>query len=538
MRPEDPTGAVVQAFRLVHDIQAGLPGSADELAALAATAREHDWGDVERACLFGEAVRSWIDGDGRSAEPVEALLASAREAGDDVMLALGLALRADHGFSGGALSRSALYDHDLARATVMLEQTRARPCERISAHTACAIAFGNRWLFELSHEQYAAALEIGRAEPKGSLDFLLAPILFNLAEEQVSWAAKLYELGDDHGVRTRLSSWNEFVAMAGAYPMSQAWRTELDALGLVLASLAGHEAVERAAHLLGILAGSPGAEGRAGALLQLAVAIGHARHGRERDVGGDPAGAVERAVGALSPAVHPFMYDLALFLAAELEARDGQGAGLRYARRVVEEQWAKREAALMAMRAHVASVRLASERDLLSRHARLDDLTGIANRRALEEFVSGLVRKGVAQCAVLLFDVDSFKEVNDVHGHLSGDRVLVQVAEVLRRGIRSSDLAVRLGGDEFAVVLGGADLDAARERAEALVRAFEHERLEEIAGDLHLRVSAGVAVGEPAAIMQMWAAADAALYEVKAAGGHGVRVAPDVRATGRHRDAG
>ena len=109
------------------------------------------------------------------------------------------------------------------------------------------------------------------------------------------------------------------------------------------------------------------------------------------------------------------------------------------------------------------------------RHARLDDLTGIANRWALEEFLSKLVYRGIEQCALVLFDVDSFKAVNDLHGHLAGDRLLVRIAEVLSGGIRSSDLAVRLGGDEFAVILAGTGSAAARYRAEALVRALSDE---------------------------------------------------------------
>lgn len=531
MKQEERADAVVRAFRTVHDVQAGIPGAQDVLAELAARARDEGWDDLERACLFGEAVRCWITGAGGTAAPVDVLVRQSSEARDDVMLALGLALRSDEGFSGEGLSRTALHDGDLARAMVLLEQEqeRGRPCERISAHTACAIALGNRWLFELSHEQYEAALTIGTSEPKGSLDFLLAPIRFNLAEAQVSWASKLYELGDGPGIEARLASWNEVVSEAEAYAMSESWQVELEALGIVLQGLAGHDVVDQATRLLSLLGDSPGTEGRAGGLLRLAVAIGLAA-GRRRGTTGEAAAAIEAAVASISPSVHPFMHDLALFLAAELEAGSGSEWGLRYARRVVDQQWVKRDAALMAMRAQIASVRLTSERDLLSRHARLDDLTGIANRRALEEFVSGLLDRDVERCALLLFDVDAFKTVNDLHGHLSGDRLLVRIAEVLDRGIRTSDLAVRLGGDEFAVVLAGADVAAARQRAEALVGAFEHERLDEIAPGLRLRVSAGVAVGEPSTIMEMWAAADAALYEGKAAGGHVVRMAPVVPA--------
>lgn len=229
MNDEGHAAAITQAFRVVHDVQAGLPGAPEALAALAARACEKGWDDVERACVFGEAVASWVSGVGDPAEPVATLIERSAAAGDDVMLALALALRSDQGFSGGDLSGTAIYDEDLARAMVMLEQAEGRPCERISAHTACAIALGNRWLFELSDDQYEAALSIGSAEAAGTLDFLLAPIRFNLAEQQVSWASKLYELGDESGVAERWASWKEAVADAEAYEMSEAWRVELEA---------------------------------------------------------------------------------------------------------------------------------------------------------------------------------------------------------------------------------------------------------------------------------------------------------------------
>jgi len=526
---------VTRAFRIIHDIQAGVPGATDELAALGTLARDAGWDDVVRAYLFGEAVASWIRGDDAAAGLVRALVEQSEEAGDAAMLALGLALRSDQGFSGADLGATALYDGDLARAIALLEPERGRPCERISAHTACAIALGNRWLFELSHEQYAAALAIGDAEPKGTLDFLLAPIRFNLAEEQVSWASKLYELGDAAAVEERWAAWNQAVAQTEAYSMSESWRVELDALGLVLRALAGGDVTGPATHHLSEL-GDDGGDARAGSLLRLAVAVSLAQRAAAQGGGDGVAGegaqdrevaaAIDAATTAISPVVHPFMYDLALFLAAEAEGRRGSGAGLRYARRVAQEQWAKRDAALMAMRSQIASVRVVSERDHLSRLARLDDLTGIANRWALEEFLSDLISRRVERCALVLFDVDSFKAVNDVHGHLAGDRLLVRIAEVLSRGIRASDLAVRLGGDEFAVILAGAGPAAARRRAAALLRAFGDEPSGGVADGLRIRVSAGVAIGAPSTVMEMWAAADAALYEAKAAGGGVVRLAP------------
>jgi diguanylate cyclase (GGDEF)-like protein len=518
--------SIAGAFRLIHDLQAGVPGAREGLAALWAKAQLEGWDDVERVCIFGEAVGLWIAGESGTAQLVEQLIERSIDAGDNVMLALGFALRSEQGFAAEDLLATAAHDDDLAKAIVMLEQEKGRPCERISAHTACAIALGSRWLFELSREQYEAALAIGAEEPAGSVDFLLVPIRFNLAEEQVSWASKLYELGDEAGVKERWTAWNQFVAATEAYQMTESWRLELAALGLVLSAMVGNDPTTEARALLARIENSE-ESGRTVGLLRLGIAIGlsaKVRTDTDRRAATEAAGL---ALSSISATVHPFFYDLALFVAARLEAHPGADAGLRYAGRAAEELWTKRDASLRAMRAQIAAVRVTLERDLLSAHARLDDLTGIANRRALEQFCSDLVKGGVERCAVVLFDVDSFKAVNDVHGHLAGDRLLVRMAQVLARGVRSSDLAVRLGGDEFAVVLADADLDSARSRAEALLCSIDDEPLGDIADALDLRVSAGVAVGSPDAIMAIWAAADSALYRSKALGGHKVEVATD-----------
>ncbi len=525
---ERATG-IVEAFRLIHDVQAGLPSARDGLARLRERARKEGWDDLERVCMFGDAVSSWMSGDGQAAGSVAALIESATGAGDHVMLALGLALGSDQGFAGTDLFGTAAFDADLARAIVLLEEESGRPCERISAHTACAIALQNRWLFELSDEQYELALSIGRAEPPGTVDFLLAPILFNRAEQHVSWATKLHELGDRQGVQERWQAWKQLLTATEEYPMPESWHLELAALGLILQAIAGEQSGAEAARLAALAEERADLETRAVGLLRLPLALELAEGELDSGSGKEAAArAIDAALAAISPGVHPFLYDLALFTAARLEARSGASAGLRYARRALEAEWTKREASLRAMRGQMASVRLTSERDLLSRHARLDDLTGIANRRSLEEFLSGLLAEGSESCAVVLFDVDAFKAVNDKHGHLAGDQLLVRIAEVLARSVRASDLAVRLGGDEFAIVLAEVDITSARQRAEALFAALTEEPLDDIAGGIELQVSVGVAVGSPHSITPVWSAADAALYEAKALGGQQVCLAPPV----------
>lgn len=156
-----------------------------------------------------------------------------------------------------------------------------------------------------------------------------------------------------------------------------------------------------------------------------------------------------------------------------------------------------------------------------------DELTGLYNRRFL--FSSGLKLVAAAlragqPCCCLMFDVDHFKRVNDTFGHQAGDHVLSHIGALLAGAIRRSDLAARYGGEEFAVLLVGADLDQGLDQAERIRRAMAEKPCEAAGRRLSVTVSVGVAAvygvrefGE-AALDDLLARADAALYAAKAAG--------------------
>ena len=138
------------------------------------------------------------------------------------------------------------------------------------------------------------------------------------------------------------------------------------------------------------------------------------------------------------------------------------------------------------------------------RQARTDELTGLANRRALHEHV------GRAVDALLLVDLDGFKEINDALGHAAGDAVLQEVARRLTLRAGPTDLIARLGGDEFALVLApGADAD--------LVAARLLERIGEpleVAG-ITLRISASIGIAVGSELPALLRHADIAMYEAK-----------------------
>ncbi len=102
--------------------------------------------------------------------------------------------------------------------------------------------------------------------------------------------------------------------------------------------------------------------------------------------------------------------------------------------------------------------------------------TGLWNRRAFDDRVLELIGDiSMLPLAMLMLDVDSFKEVNDVHGHQVGDAALQQVAKSVEHELRVDDFAARLGGDEFVVLLPSTPLDQATAVAERIRAAIEHE---------------------------------------------------------------
>ena len=172
---------------------------------------------------------------------------------------------------------------------------------------------------------------------------------------------------------------------------------------------------------------------------------------------------------------------------------------------------------------------MAQELDLLRKQAMFDTLTEIPNRRYLDRVLDSWVHERTrygSSFAVLLLDIDHFKQVNDTHGHQVGDQVLTAVAQSLLRSARLSDEVGRWGGEEFLWLVRGADLAGAltvAERGRALVASCSVD----IEDDSRLAVTASVGVAlavvgdTPAQVLER---ADRALYQAKRAGRNCVRV--------------
>jgi diguanylate cyclase (GGDEF)-like protein len=170
---------------------------------------------------------------------------------------------------------------------------------------------------------------------------------------------------------------------------------------------------------------------------------------------------------------------------------------------------------------------LASVNEALQRLSRVDALTGLFNRRHMDEALAQLCRRAAhdeGALAIVMIDVDHFKAYNDHYGHPAGDQCLSKVAKALADSLRqSTDVIGRYGGEEFIAVLPQADEEAARRAAQRLVHAVAALGLPHVASASadHVTVSIGVAhgrVSEQASPMALIEQADAALYRAKAQG--------------------
>jgi diguanylate cyclase (GGDEF)-like protein len=178
--------------------------------------------------------------------------------------------------------------------------------------------------------------------------------------------------------------------------------------------------------------------------------------------------------------------------------------------------------------------------ETVQRQAVTDELTGLFNHRRFQEVMAIEVeraRRYGHEMGLIMLDIDNFKQVNDVYGHLQGDMVLREVARVLRQSSREIDEPARYGGEEMAVALPQTDLEGAYQFAERVRRAVEGIELPLPTGNPALRVTASFGVASLATADRpdkdaLVAAADRALYEAKRAGKNRTVRAPTLTARG------
>ncbi len=163
--------------------------------------------------------------------------------------------------------------------------------------------------------------------------------------------------------------------------------------------------------------------------------------------------------------------------------------------------------------------------DELSRMAYYDKLTGLVNRRYLEMRLEQACQEFVTFAkphALILFDIDHFKNVNDTYGHLFGDKVICAIADTLKSKVKGQDAIARIGGEEFAVLLPETDVKGALVVAEQIRHAIEHGKIRRFDSDEQIggiSISIGIASHSKGSdLLALLDQADKALYTSKQGG--------------------
>ena len=174
------------------------------------------------------------------------------------------------------------------------------------------------------------------------------------------------------------------------------------------------------------------------------------------------------------------------------------------------------------------SLRRALEYEELFDSARKDALTGLSNRRVFDERIVEIMdaaRRHNRAVTMASLDLDHFKQINDNLGHQQGDKVLKQVADVFKRGVRTTDLLVRIGGDEFVLVMDSTDCNSGRILAERLCQTVSDLDIW-ADSETRLGVSIGMAQWQTGESLEQWMErVDDILYNAKAEGRSRVGVA-------------
>jgi len=170
----------------------------------------------------------------------------------------------------------------------------------------------------------------------------------------------------------------------------------------------------------------------------------------------------------------------------------------------------------------------------LSVMANIDPLTGVGNRRALNQkidSVTAIHRRSSSPASLLILDIDYFKKINDLHGHVMGDQILVEIADHIRRYTRATESVYRYGGEEFVVIAEQTGLEAAAVLGENLRYSIEQRVF---SSGIKLTVSIGITELQNGQGRQGWLGdADALLFQAKGKGRNQVVVA-EIPATGIH----
>lgn len=171
------------------------------------------------------------------------------------------------------------------------------------------------------------------------------------------------------------------------------------------------------------------------------------------------------------------------------------------------------------------------EIDKLKTKARIDPLTQLFNRAAFDDLIQEAFnnwKRSREVFSLLMLDVDHFKDINDTHGHLHGDRILKEIAGKIREGVRDKDYASRYGGEEFAVILSDTQSEEALAVGTRIREAIERSHFQVDSNPLHITISGGIAqAGTSNSAVDIIDIADKALYRSKKRGRNRITLGED-----------
>ncbi len=396
------------------------------------------------------------------------------------------------------------------------------------AHTGLAIGFDRLRLYELARPHYLAAREIGDAVAQTQPESATIDHL-NLAEMHLRWGLEAERSEGEpallHHAETALGHARDAQMWAKTLTNPR-WAMTADLFTGAALALLG-EPVEAVALLRPAIDATLGYAQPAEATLGL-VMLSRALESLDRR---DDAERAARYAEELMPANPDWPLLVAVQerlarLAATASPEPGTLLALRYADTLAREVWAQRRRTLRAAEAQLAVEAMRAEHAEARRASTEDPLTGVSNRRFLDERLTRLAETSVASphpISAIMLDVDRFKSINDTLGHATGDDVLRAVTRVLVDHARATDVVARYGGDEFILLLTDTGAEEAAQVAQRLLTALRETNWAAMTRGEPVTVSIGTATRPNlhggAELIQL---ADDAMYVAKRGGGNQV----------------
>ncbi|WP_432562593.1 GGDEF domain-containing protein [Kineococcus sp. SYSU DK003] len=510
LEPVSPFGAFDALAEWAHKLYLDGYGERAIVAAREALAFCEAAGDERTArylqFISGVALHQ-LGRAGEASEEAGRLLRRLGPGVDQVWRAKALALLAE---SRVDLGMTALAMDHLAEGQLIVAAQPIRGYDHLSATMSVALALNALALFEPADELMVQML---------ALTFPPARVRLNVAQEaavlQVSWGAMLEVAGrggeawPHYAVALARVARMRRLALETDYPEMAA---RADALEAFVLQRTGEADLAQARLRPAMAAFRLREELAETQIARIAAATAASD-------AGDRAGATEllNAVQRVSSATQLDVWGLTALAvrarnAVRHEGRSEAADALEQLAQVsLTRLWEDRESRFEALQDRIRQREMAEQHERIGRTALVDPMTGLGNRRRLQQ----VLERPDQRFSAVLLDVDRFRAVNDEHGHDTGDAVLQRIADLVQRNVSDDDVVVRYGGDEFVVLVPGGGAGAAA-TAEKLLEVVRKEPWLEISLGLRVTVSVGLAGPAPAA--EALAAADRACALAKRSG--------------------